>query len=65
VANDAALSDREKIDYLYRAALGRRPGNDERAVCDELLARRRGDVVQTLADVWWAVLNSNEFILNH
>jgi hypothetical protein len=65
VANDGRLTDREKIDYLYRAALGRRPGKDERRACDELLASRDGDVVETLADVWWAALNSNEFILVH
>jgi hypothetical protein len=65
VANDAELSDREKINYLYRAALSRLPGKDETNVCNELLAARYGDVVQTLQDVWWAVLNSNEFILVH
>jgi hypothetical protein len=65
VANDAELSDREKINYLYRAALGRPPGNDETKIGNELLAARYGDVVQTLQDVWWAVLNSNEFILIH
>ncbi|BBO30827.1 hypothetical protein PLANPX_0439 [Lacipirellula parvula] len=65
VANNAELSDREKISYLYRAALGRLPGKDETKVCNELLAARYGNVVETLQDVWWAVLNSNEFILNH
>ena len=65
VANDAALSDREKINYLYRAALSRPPGRDETDLGNELLAARYGDVVQTLQDVWWAVLNSNEFILIH
>jgi hypothetical protein len=65
VANDGALSDREKINYLYRAALGRLPGKDETNVCNELLASRYGNVVETLQDVWWAVLNSNEFILIH
>jgi hypothetical protein len=65
VANNAELSDREKINYLYRAALGRLPGKDETNVCNELLAARYGNVVETLQDVWWAVLNSNEFILNH
>ncbi len=65
VANDGRLTDREKIDYLYRAALGRRPGKDETRTCNELLAARGGDVVETLADVWWAALNSNEFILVH
>lgn len=65
VANDASLSDREKIQYLYRAALGRLPGKDETGVCNELLAARYGDVVGSLQDVWWAVLNSGEFILVH
>jgi hypothetical protein len=65
VANSAELSDREKIRYLYRAALGRLPGRDETAVCNELLATRGGDVVNTLQDVWWALLNSGEFILVH
>ena len=65
VANNAELSNREKINYLYRAALSRLPGKDETNICNELLAARYGDVVQTLQDVWWAVLNSNEFILVH
>jgi hypothetical protein len=29
------------------------------------LGARRGDVAAALQDVWWAVLNSNEFIINH
>lgn len=65
IANDAELSDKEKISYLYRAALSRPPGKDETNVCNELLAARYGNVVETLQDVWWAVLNSNEFILIH
>ena len=65
VANDEGLSNREKFFYLYRAALSRLPGNDEANVCNQLLAARYGDVVQTLQDVWWAVLNSAEFILVH
>ena len=34
-------------------------------VANKLLAARKGDVVAALQDIWWAVLNSNEFILNH
>jgi hypothetical protein len=26
---------------------------------------RKGDVAGALQDIWWAVLNSNEFILIH
>lgn len=65
IARDGTLSNREKINYLYRAALGRTPTKPEANLCNELLAARDGDVVGTLEDVWWAVLNSNEFILVH
>ncbi|RIK75722.1 MAG: hypothetical protein DCC67_14910 [Planctomycetota bacterium] len=65
IAGDERLSNREKIHYLYRAALARLPGRDEARVCDELLAKRYGDVAGTLQDVWWALLNSGEFILVH
>ncbi|MDZ4656778.1 MAG: DUF1549 domain-containing protein [Bythopirellula sp.] len=65
IANDKSLSNREKINYLYRAALGRQPTKPEANLCNELLAARNDDVVGTLEDVWWAVLNSNEFILVH
>jgi len=65
IANDQQLTDREKIMYLYRAALARLPSKKEITVCNELLASRGGDVVGSLQDIWWAVLNSNEFVLIH
>jgi hypothetical protein len=65
VANNPKLSGKAKIDYLYRAALGRSPTNTERSLADQLAILRKGDPVAALQDVWWAVLNSNEFILNH
>jgi hypothetical protein len=65
VANNWDFSHREKIKYLYRAALSRLPSKEETSVCNALLATRKGDVVATLQDIWWAVLNSNEFILVH
>ena len=65
VANDPNLSNREKVTYLYKAGLSRTPGADERQISNQLLAARGGDVAAALQDVWWAVLNSNEFILVH
>ena len=65
IANDASLSNREKISYLYRAALARRPTKEETKTYNDLLASRGGEVIGTLQDIWWAVLNSNEFILIH
>lgn len=65
VAANPKLTGKSKIDYLYRAALGRTPTSTERSLADQLAALRKGDSVAALQDVWWAVLNSNEFILNH
>jgi hypothetical protein len=32
---------------------------------NRLLSLRGGNAAAALQDVWWALLNSNEFILNH
>ncbi|HEV3004657.1 MAG TPA: DUF1549 domain-containing protein [Pirellulales bacterium] len=53
------------IKHLYQAALGRKPSKAELKLADELLAARGGNPQTVLEDVWWALLNSNEFILNH
>jgi hypothetical protein len=63
-----ASSDRKnaaKIDLLYQAALARKPQGREIAEANAMLAARKGDAVGALQDIWWAVLNSNEFIINH
>jgi hypothetical protein len=56
----------ERIETLYLAALTRLPRPDERErlvkyVTDNTEEGRR----RALADVFWALLNSGEFILNH
>jgi len=61
----SSMSPSQKIDVLYKAALGRVPAAKERQVATALLGARKGDVAAALQDVWWAVLNSNEFIINH
>jgi hypothetical protein len=65
VSNNPKLNGKTKIDYLYLAALARKPSGSERSLADQLAVLRKGDPVAALQDVWWAVLNSNEFILNH
>ena len=54
-----------KIDAIYMAALARKPTAKEVARANDLMAARKGDAVGALQDIWWAVLNSNEFIINH
>jgi len=57
------------LDYLYLAALNRYPTAKEHAlIFDRGKARGAGDAKNPLAslqDLFWALLNSNEFILNH
>jgi len=65
LANDTQLKNPARIQHLYMAALARGATRDEIRLANELLALRGGDAVAALQDIWWAVLNSNEFILNH
>jgi len=59
------MSNVRKIDYLYLAGLARRPTRQEKMYANGLLVARKGDATAALQDIWWAILNSNEFILNH
>ena len=61
----SGASAKAKIDTLYLAALARKPSGRELSAANAMLAARKGDVVGSLQDIWWAVLNSNEFIINH
>jgi hypothetical protein len=66
-------SPRDKIEYLFLAGLARSPTRDEVSVANKLLVARLNDTkgdqakawVAALQDIWWTILNSNEFILNH
>ncbi len=64
VAKDSTRSV-QKINLLFMTALARKPTKKELTVANQLLLARKGDVTGALQDIWWAVLNSNEFILNH
>lgn len=63
----------QKINYLFLTALARPAGKNEMAAAQELFtfhaAKKKGDAagasVAAAQDLWWAVLNSNEFIINH
>jgi Tfp pilus assembly protein PilV len=61
----SGASAKAKIDTLYVAALARKPSAKEVATANAILKARGGDVVGALQDIWWAVLNSNEVIINH
>jgi hypothetical protein len=61
----SSMRPSEKIDYLFMAALARKPSSRELSIANKLLAARGGNAAEALQDMWWAVLNSNEFILQH
>lgn len=54
-----------KITQLFLAALARRPSNTELQMAHQLWLDRQHDGAAALQDLWWALLNSNEFIMNH
>jgi len=68
----------EKIQYLFEAAVARKPIQPEINAANQLLMGREADTrsgkkdkssgdagTAALQDIFWAVLNSNEFILQH
>jgi len=62
---DGGGRNRDKINAVYQAALSRYPSPQEVKVANQLLYARQGKAAEALQDVWWALLNSNEFILIH
>ena len=52
----------EKVQGLFLLGLSRKPKADEIKIANGLLQARQGKVEDALQDLWWAILNSNEFI---
>ncbi len=61
---DSGLSVPQVIENIYTRALSRRPTAEE---ADSLIKMvlESGDLKASLEDVFWAVLNSREFMFNH
>ncbi len=68
----------DAVQRLFLAGLSRQPTREELGMANQLVLsrargsypRRRGGAatapnLAALQDLWWAILNSNEFILNH
>lgn len=53
------------VDQLFIAGLTRKPSGSEKDLAKKMLAARNNDAKEALKDVWWVVLNTNEFIFNH
>lgn len=61
------LSDADRVDILYLATLTRYPdpAERERLVAALAAAESRAERQELLSDLFWALLNSGEFALNH
>lgn len=59
------MSSQEKVTHLFLAAISRNPTRREMTVIERMLKEHPEKQASTLQDVWWALLNSNEFILDH
>jgi hypothetical protein len=54
----------QKVEHMFLAAISRRPTVEESRVVGSML-EAASDRAAMLQDIWWALLNSNEFILDH
>lgn len=55
----------EKIEHLFLASLSRKPTGRELTAIQKILTNSKDKPAAALEDIWWALLNSNEFILDH
>ena len=53
------------VEEVYLAALSRPPRDDEKQRAVAYLARNPAARVQALQDLFWAVLTTKEFMVNH
>ncbi len=58
-------SPRDRLTELFLAGLARRPSKDEVNISSKLLAARKGNEKEMLQDMFWVILNTNEFIMQH
>jgi len=56
---------RAKLDNVFLTGVARRPTRLEQTMANKLLMARGGKEAEMLQDIWWALLNSNEFIMQH
>ncbi len=66
IVMDKKMSDKERVDSLYLAALARKPTAAETKIIAQMLAMSDDDKKpEVFADILWSVINSAEFVLNH
>ena len=65
LAVNDSIKGSDKIHRLFLAGLARRGSSNELQMAQEILKMRNGNIKEALQDIWWTILNSNEFVFNH
>ena len=55
----------KKVETLFWKGLGRKPRGAELNLAQALVKSNGGDFAEGLRDMWWVILNTNEFIFIH
>ena len=63
LTNPSYKKDQDRIRALYMAALGRIPSSSEQKNMQAMMSQYP-DPLSAYQDLYWALLNSNEFIVN-
>ena len=61
----AGKSPSDRLTRLFMAGLARRPSKGEVNMARQLMGARKGNEKEMMQDLWWAIINSNEFIMQH
>ncbi len=63
IVSNTRISPADKVSYLYLAGLARKPSKTELEMLKSSVTS--ANTLAAYQDAWWAILNSNEFIMNH
>lgn len=61
----APLSKAQQVELLFMKGLGRKPRRAELNLAKSLVDVNEGNFAEGLRDLWWVILNTNEFIFVH
>lgn len=61
----SSLKFEAKVEHLFLAALSRKPSPQELELANSLGGMNAKNEAAALEDIWWALLNSSEFQLDH
>ncbi len=62
---NSQMPDAKLVEQLFLAGLARKPSAKERDLARSIFLARQGNTKEALRDIWWVILNTNEFIFNH